>query len=314
MALEVHPLRLADVTLDTSFRVSQMTPGTEVTAPCTGYLILGGETPVMVDTGIANIFPPFDQTSEQTLQANLARHGLEPGDVGLIVHTHVHVDHVGLRRPASRGADRRPARRAGVRGGPAVPPLPLRPADHAKLTGPLRDRVEIVDGDADIAPGIRTVRTGGHTPHHQMVYVDVPSGRPSSPATTSTPPTRGDPGRAARLLRGPLRGHGCAGAHQGRRRSRAPDARRRRVRALSGRRAVDALGGDHVRDAVDVDEVRLVAAYEVVLGALLGLLERRQVVEIRLHQPVEVGLGAVGVGGVDGVVLDVPAQGTRCTP
>ena len=37
--------------------------------------------------------------------------------------------------------------------------------------------MEIVDGDADIAPGIRTVRTGGHTPHHQMVYVDVPSGQ-----------------------------------------------------------------------------------------------------------------------------------------
>ena len=130
----------------------------------------------MVDTGIANIFPPFDQTSEQTLQANLARHGLEPGDVGLIVHTHVHVDHVGYddqlpRRGSSSSAASWSTRRT------RCSPFLYDPADHAKLTGPLRDRVEIVDGDADIAPGIRTVRTGGHTPHHQMVYVDVPSGQ-----------------------------------------------------------------------------------------------------------------------------------------
>jgi len=177
MALEVHPLRFADVALDTSFRAWQMTPGTQVTAPCTGYLILGGEAPVLVDTGIANIFPPFSQTSEQTLQANLARHGLEPGDVGLVVHTHVHVDHVGY-------DDQLPEARIVVQRGeleyaadPLFPPFLYDPADHAKLTGPLRDRVEIVDGDADIAPGIRTVRTGGHTPHHQMVYVDVPSGQ-----------------------------------------------------------------------------------------------------------------------------------------
>jgi len=177
MALEVHPLRLAEVGLDASFRVWQMTPGTPVSAPCTGYLILGGETPVMVDTGIANIFPPFSQTPEQTLEANLARHGLEPGDVGLIVHTHIHVDHVGY-------DDRLPNARIVIQRGeleyaanPLFPPFLFDPADHAKLTGPLRDRVEIVDGDADIAPGIRTIRTGGHTPNHQMAYVDVPSGR-----------------------------------------------------------------------------------------------------------------------------------------
>ena len=222
MALEVHPLRLAEVTLDTSFRVWQMTPGTQVTAPCTGYLILGGETPVMVDTGIANIFPPFGQTPEQTLQANLARHGLEPGDVGLIVHTHVHVDHVGY-------DDQLPEARIVIQRGeleyaadPLFPPFLYDPADHAKLTGPLRDRVEIVDGDADIAPGYphgpyrrahaappdglrrRAVRAGGH---HRRQRVRRRPGR--------------DPGRAARLLREPLRGHGRAGAHQGRRRSRA---------------------------------------------------------------------------------------------
>ena len=176
MALEVHPLRLADVRLDASFRVWQMTPGTEVVAPCTGYLILGGETPVMVDTGIANIFAPFSQTTEQTLGANLARHGLEPGDVGLVVHTHVHVDHVGYDDQLTEARIVIQRGELEYAANPLFPPFLFDPADVAKLTGPLRDRVEIVDGDTEIAPGISTVATGGHTPHHQMVYVDVPSG------------------------------------------------------------------------------------------------------------------------------------------
>jgi N-acyl homoserine lactone hydrolase len=177
MALEVHPLRLADVRLDASFRVWQMTPGTEVVAPCTGYLILGGETPVMVDTGIANIFAPFSQSPEQTLQTNLARHGLEPGDVGLVVHTHVHVDHVGYDDQLTEARIVIQRGELEYAANPLFPPFLFDPADVAKLTGPLRDRVEIVDGDAEIATGIRTVATGGHTPHHQMVYVDVPSGQ-----------------------------------------------------------------------------------------------------------------------------------------
>jgi len=177
MALEIHPLRLADVGLDASFRVWGMTPGTQVTAPCTAYLVLGGETPVMVDTGMATIFPPFTQTPEQTLEASLARHGLEPGDVGLVVHTHLHADHIGY-------DDALPEARIVIQRGeleyaadPLFPDFLWNPADLAKLNGPLRDRVEIVDGDVEVAPGIRTVRTGGHSPNHQMVYVDVPSGQ-----------------------------------------------------------------------------------------------------------------------------------------
>jgi glyoxylase-like metal-dependent hydrolase (beta-lactamase superfamily II) len=41
----------------------------------------------------------------------------------------------------------------------------------------LWDRVELLDGDRELFEGVRTVHTGGHTPGHQMVYLDTPHGR-----------------------------------------------------------------------------------------------------------------------------------------
>ena len=44
------------------------------------------------------------------------------------------------------------------------------------LVGELWNRVEVLDGESELFPGIRTVITRGHTPAHQMIYVEVPSG------------------------------------------------------------------------------------------------------------------------------------------
>ena len=49
--------------------------------------------------------------------------------------------------------------------------------DIAALIGPLWERVELLDGERQLFDGVRTVHTGGHTPGHQMVYVDTPRGR-----------------------------------------------------------------------------------------------------------------------------------------
>jgi glyoxylase-like metal-dependent hydrolase (beta-lactamase superfamily II) len=177
MALEIHPMCLGEVGLHTGFLVWDLMPGTPVQAPCTSYLVLGGDTPLMIDAGIAGPGGPFTQTPEQTLEANLARHGLEPGDIGILLHTHVHVDHCGYddALPNARIIIQREELEYAA--APLFPPFLYDSADHAKLVGPLRDRVELIEGDTQIAPGVRTVFTGGHTPAHQMVYVDVPSGQ-----------------------------------------------------------------------------------------------------------------------------------------
>jgi glyoxylase-like metal-dependent hydrolase (beta-lactamase superfamily II) len=177
MSLEIHPLKLAEVQLDTSMMVWQLTPGTPIDAPCTAFLILGGAEPILVDSGIAMIEPPFSQTPDQALSACLARHGLEPADIGLLVHTHLHVDHAGLddQLPNARILVQRDELEFAAT--PGFPPFFYSQDDIDKLRGPLRERVELLDGDAEIVPGVRAVVTGGHTPAHQMLYVDLDSGQ-----------------------------------------------------------------------------------------------------------------------------------------
>ncbi len=43
--------------------------------------------------------------------------------------------------------------------------------------------LDLVAGDDAIMPGVRVVRTGGHTMHHQIVSSSQADGRRSSPPT-----------------------------------------------------------------------------------------------------------------------------------
>ncbi|MBS1889218.1 MAG: N-acyl homoserine lactonase family protein [Actinobacteria bacterium] len=184
MGLEIQPMNLGEGEADTSFMVWSMTPGEKRWIPCSTYLILGGETPIMVDAGFRDVDElfessgfPFRQSPEQTLEANLARHGLEPGDIGILLFTHLHLDHTGV-------ADKLPKARLvmqrselGYAAAPHFPDVFYDRVDIAKIVDPLWKQVELLDGDSEIAPGVRTVVTGGHSPGHQMVYVDVDSGQ-----------------------------------------------------------------------------------------------------------------------------------------
>jgi len=46
-----------------------------------------------------------------------------------------------------------------------------------RLDGDLRSRLELIDGDAEILPGLRLIWTGGHTPGSQAVYLPTSLGR-----------------------------------------------------------------------------------------------------------------------------------------
>jgi glyoxylase-like metal-dependent hydrolase (beta-lactamase superfamily II) len=142
--------------------------------------VVGGEKTLVVDAGVrkslADASEAFRVEAEHDLGANLGRHGVEPGDVDLLVLTHLHVDHSGL-------VDGFPNARLLVQRSElqyaAAPLHPVRfydRVDIGKLVGPLFDRIDFVEGDVDVMDGVRCVFTGGHSPGHQMVYVDVPSG------------------------------------------------------------------------------------------------------------------------------------------
>jgi glyoxylase-like metal-dependent hydrolase (beta-lactamase superfamily II) len=120
---------------------------------------------------------PARRGPEQELEVQLAGHGLEPGDLGYLLQTHLHHDHTGLatRLPAATILVQR--RELQYAAAPLFPVAFFDRTDIAALVGPLWERVELLDGDHQLFDGVRTVHTGGHTPGHQMIYVETSQGR-----------------------------------------------------------------------------------------------------------------------------------------
>ncbi len=107
------------------------------------------------------------------LPRELAAAGIEASDVTAIVLTHLHTDHIGWAVPAGSPftAARVIVQRADV---DAYAAARDRSRQEEVLLRPLREqgRLDVVDGDAVLAEGVRILSTPGHTPGHQSVLVE----------------------------------------------------------------------------------------------------------------------------------------------
>lgn len=139
------------------------------------FLIRDGRDTILVDNGVGpDPSPPF---SGGGLLPALARHGLGPPDITVMVFTHLHFDHIGwttrdgaiVFENARHLANRDDweyffsGRYAGV-------PLE-RPEDFPiRRLAPLADRIELWKADEmEIVTGIALRRAEGHTPGHAVI-------------------------------------------------------------------------------------------------------------------------------------------------
>ncbi|GAC1547413.1 MAG: MBL fold metallo-hydrolase [Herpetosiphon sp.] len=183
MSLAIYPLLLGEVEVDFSFLVWQTKCGTPTYVPATAWLITGADKPILVDASFrtAKDVTAYSglnarRSDDQTLEAQLRKHNLQPADIGYLIHTHLHLDHCGLDDQLPNAKIMLQRRELQYAAAPLFPVPFYDRQDIAALVGKLWDRVEILDEEGELFPGIRTVMTGGHTPAHQMVYVEVPSG------------------------------------------------------------------------------------------------------------------------------------------
>jgi N-acyl homoserine lactone hydrolase len=125
---------------------------------------------ILVDTGVGwstELIKEWKVVNRHAADV-LAEHDLSPADVRIVINTHLHFDHCGQNavfKHAPFYVQRSELERARRAKG-----LPSEWFDFAGA------RFELVDGDAEVAEGVRVVATPGHTVGHQSVVVETPGG------------------------------------------------------------------------------------------------------------------------------------------
>ena len=121
------------------------------------------------------------ERSSRHLDHSLAEAGLAPEDIDIVLATHLHFDHAGgftVRDAGGRARPRFPRAQYIVRRGEwddaTHPSVRTRASYLLDNYVPLAEAgvLQLVDDDVMIMPGVRVRRTGGHTPHHQMVLIE----------------------------------------------------------------------------------------------------------------------------------------------
>ncbi|MHB1169486.1 MAG: MBL fold metallo-hydrolase [Longimicrobiales bacterium] len=154
------------------------------------------ETPdalVLIDNGAGNkenekfinIYGLENESSDATLyptilEEAIAAAGFKPDDVDIMLDTHLHFDHAGGNTHVDAEGQVRlsfPRARYIVQKGEyeyAHWKNERIQASYLKHNfEPVKEagKLELVDGDVEIVPGISVMRTPGHTPHHQSVLI-----------------------------------------------------------------------------------------------------------------------------------------------
>lgn len=197
-AIQVHLIRESDYLVDPGGPFGLvprvlwsrlMQPTAELLVPMASNCLLlqvAGRN-IVVDCGYGHKLPPKVQRQlhltrpHGDLCAGLARLGLAPGDIDLVINTHLHADHASGNTRYNEG-------------GAPVAVFPnaeyvvqrreyedaCRPNERTRATylaenfEPLRasGQLRLLDGDCALAPGVHAVVTPGHTPGHMSVLLE----------------------------------------------------------------------------------------------------------------------------------------------
>ncbi len=149
-------------------------------------VVRGDGQTMIIDAGIGDKMDPksiaiYGIDRSRDLDDALGEAGLDAVRIDLVLASHLHFDHAGgfTTRDASGAlVPRFPRARYVVRTGEwedATHPHERNRASYLQENFlPLMDAgvVELHPGDATIMPGVRVVRTGGHTMYHQIVLIE----------------------------------------------------------------------------------------------------------------------------------------------
>lgn len=144
-----------------------------------GILVRTAGRTILVDTGLGARPDPYWGVSEGKLLQALGEAGVAPEEVDVVFHSHLHADHVGWNVTAAGTPTFPRARYMVNRTDWRAFHEPL--LENAFPFSYLEEQVfsleragvlDLIDGEHELAPGVRAVPAYGHTPGHMAITID----------------------------------------------------------------------------------------------------------------------------------------------
>jgi len=141
---------------------------------CSDYTCLIVDTKthcVLIDTGAGSSLP-----SAGRLVKNMQANGIDPGEIDIVLISHAHPDHLGAANFPNARIIMRREEWTFWNSEPDLPRMPTESRDILiglvkPLLLPLADRIELIDKNTEIVPGIKTMEASGHTPGHMAISI-----------------------------------------------------------------------------------------------------------------------------------------------
>jgi len=177
---KIHPIVMGTKVFDKSMMTYQYGNGQEYTIPIYCWYLEGGDRKILVDTGEMN--PIQSENREKsiggkiyTFEEGLARWDLTPGDIDVVIHTHLHNDHCENDYKCENAEIYVHEKELERIHNP-------HPLDYRYLEDYIEDveangQIRIITGDEEILPGIRTIHTPAHTDGGLTILIDTTAGK-----------------------------------------------------------------------------------------------------------------------------------------
>jgi N-acyl homoserine lactone hydrolase len=172
----IKPLPLLSIEIDKSAFTYRQNFGIKMMAPIFSWYIGGGDMHILVDTAadeqMAAKVRGFKTENVTPFEDALARLGLTPEDIGLVIQTHLQWDHCGNTHKCRNAKILVQERELQF----ALAPHPILAQTYQKSL--LKDlRYTILRGHREILPGIELIPAPGHTPGTQAVSINTTQGK-----------------------------------------------------------------------------------------------------------------------------------------